>query len=114
MDNLSDLIRMLMKESDMSQIDAARLINKKVNIFRNKLYRKTFSLEDIVIIGKACGYQLNLCNGKNNYDITEILGNTIQLNDSIEYFKNRYDYKLKNLDNVPEEIIIKYLKERKK
>lgn len=56
--NKSRLIRQLQRNAGYSTEEMAKLLGYSKTYFNNKLYRNSFSFEDIVTATTACGYTI--------------------------------------------------------
>ena len=55
-----DTIRSLLKANCISNKDAAKALGIQQQSFNNKLYRNSFSVDDLVTIADICGYEVAL------------------------------------------------------
>lgn len=76
---ISDIIRKLLKSSEVSIKEAALYLDCTEQSFRNKLSRDSFSLRDLIILCYLCNARLILEYGSHNAE------------DEIEFF-NPYEY----------------------
>ncbi len=61
----SKFIRELLTERGLNNKDAAKILKVTERYFNNKLYRESFSFDDILTIIYACGYTLALVDENN-------------------------------------------------
>ncbi len=65
----SNIVKSLMEGTDLSLQDVADCLGKDVPYVNNKLFRNTFSIDEIIIIAYICGYTLTFTS--NNPDEKE-------------------------------------------
>ena len=56
--NISNFIRYMMKQADITPKVAAKCIGCSLGTFRNKLSLNRFSVEDLIILSELCDYHL--------------------------------------------------------
>lgn len=90
MKKLSDFIRKMMKESDVSVSDAAECIGCGNGTFRNKLTQDRFSVENLIVIAELCGYKLTFVPDDDKKESEPLTVNEYVNNSTIQYKVNKY------------------------
>ena len=66
---ISEYVREMMTPTDIKQSEVAYVIDRRISVFRNKLYLSKFTLEELTAIADMAGWKLQLTNGKKTLDI---------------------------------------------
>lgn len=107
---LSKYIREIIEANNSNQDDIAFVLGKDVRILRNKLYRGTFSLQDLCLIGEMFDFKLSLTKDNEEYilyadDICDE-ESVIRLR---EYKSNKKESEMKKLEDISIEANLEYI-----
>ena len=101
---LSNVLKDIMILANVEQKNAAKVLNKPLGSFRNKLYLDRFSIHEVMMIAEICGYHLALVPEDENMNIKLLLGDDYLNDDEIEsvknYKKSMHQYQLNLLQGL--------------
>lgn len=84
---LSNVLKDIMILANVEQKNAAKVLNKPLGSFRNKLYLDRFSIHEVMMLAEICGYHLALVPEDENMNIKLLLGDDYLNEDELKSVK---------------------------
>ncbi len=111
--NISNIVRRIMRDADISQTDVAEVIDRKVTVLRNRLTHGNFTLDEFVAMADMAGYKLQIVNGDNTIEIKPEDVCKEEMLTRLKGYKNRANEEAaQKLYDLPPEKFMDYLSQR--
>lgn len=69
----SNIVKWLMKKRGLSHEETAKILGVSKSYFNNKLFRDSFSFEDLLMVAYSCGYDFILSDGNSEeYKVIDV------------------------------------------